>query len=145
MSRETDIAADLALLSLSELNDVEAAEVLSAITVPVVLDVKTKTIRRYLSLQGKIGAIIIGARGSDAFAAVCETVMEVLRPGAFDDIDYDDAAVMSKLGLMCDSLISGGVINADDKTAILELGNANVLKYNPKVHHSEVAVARGRR
>jgi hypothetical protein len=142
MSRQTDIVADLA--SRSGMNDSEAANALSALTVAAVVDVPTRTIRRYLALNGKLGGIEIGARGTDAFAATCQTVLRVLEPGAFDDLDFDDAEVIAKIGAMCDVLIAGGALLSGDKTTILSMGNASVPKYNPPVHHSEVAAARGR-
>lgn len=142
MSRATDILADLA--TRTALSDADAAAELSALTVAATVDVPTKTIRRYLSLQGKIGAIEIAARGSDALAAVCQTVIRVLEPGAFDDLDFDDAAVLAKIGAMCDAMVSANLITSDEKTAILAMGSGTVPKYQPAVHHLEVAAARGR-
>jgi hypothetical protein len=142
MSRQTDIQADL--VGREALNDVEAAQELSALTVAATVDVPTKEIRRYLSLEGKIGGIEIAARGTDTLASVCQTVIRVLEPGAFEDLDFDDPNVVSKIGSMCDVIIGGGLMTSDNKTAILAMGNQMVPKYNPAVHHSEVAKARGR-
>lgn len=141
MSRATDIAADLA--TRTALPDWQAAEELNALTVSATVDVPTKAIRRYLSMQGKIGGIEIAARGSDSLAAVCQTVIRVLEPGAFDDLDYDDAAVVAKIGAMCDALVSGGLITSDEKAAIMGMGSGQVPKYQPPVTAREVGLARG--
>jgi hypothetical protein len=141
MSRKTDIQADL--VGRTALPDWQAADELSALTVAATVDVPTKAIRRYLSLQGKIGGIEIAARGTDALAAVCQTVVRVLEPGAFDDLDFDDSAVLGKLSDMCDVLVSGGLISSGDKNAILALGNGQAPKYQPPVTAREVGLARG--
>jgi hypothetical protein len=140
VSRLTDIQADLA--SRTGLNDVEAAAELSALTVAAVVDVPTKSVRRYLVLEGKLGGIEIAARGTDALAAVCRMILQVLEPGAFDDLDYNDPEVVAKITSMCDVLVSGGLISSANKTAILAMGNQMVLKYNQSVHHLEVASVR---
>jgi hypothetical protein len=126
------------------LNDAEAAKALSDLTVAAVVKVPTKNIRRYLIMEGKYGGIEIAARGTDALAAVCRMVMQALEPGAFDDLDFDDPDVVNKIGSMCDVIITGTLMTSDNKTAILAMGNQMVPKYNPSVHHLEVAKARGR-
>lgn len=106
-------------------SDDYAAEVLNApdTNLPTAQrDVPTKAIRRYLTLKGKMGAIEVAARGSDALAALCINVITVLEPGAFVDLDYDEAETVGVITYMCDQLVQAGLLSSDDKTYILGMG-----------------------
>jgi hypothetical protein len=115
------------MTTLKELIDSEPSnisksdsEVLTWLTTPsVAVPIQYRDVRSYLHVVGKFPAILVSNESS------AKAMVDVLNH--FTDVDIStetgDPAVIIAINTQLDALVSVGLIDTDDKTAILALGD----------------------
>lgn len=111
------LRAELTLPAYAGMTDAAAADALNA-PIAITVAIPTKSIRRHLSMVGKLGAIQLAARGTDATAALAQNFLSVIEPGAFNDLDAMDPAVAAAINGMGEAMIQAGLFAQSDLDAI---------------------------
>jgi hypothetical protein len=145
MDRNAEILLDLA--SRDSLSDADASKELSALTVIMVGDSPLLEIENLLLMTGEWGAIEETAHSGPSFElrALCRTAVRLFTDSKEKYLGWgDDPNIPIKVESLLSNLVLAGLMDDSTKSAILAMKLRTVLKYNPSVHHLEVAKARGR-
>jgi hypothetical protein len=147
VSRLTDIQADLVSFPESVYSDADAAKSLSDITLSVLGDSPILAVSNALAVLGAWGKIKddVANHSDKPRREFLQKVLYLFETGNIDTLGWgDDPTYPTVIEETLDGLISYGYVNADFKAFVMAQRFVQVPKYNPPVHHSEVAAARGR-
>jgi hypothetical protein len=145
VSRLTDIQADL--VGREALNDAEAAQALSDITLSALGDSPILAVSNALAVSGAWGKIKddVANHSDKPRREFLQKVLYLFEAGKIDTLGWgDDPQYPGAIESTLDGLILYQYINADFKAFVMSQRFIQVKKYNPGVHHLEVAKARGR-
>lgn len=122
------LKAELDKPAYAGMSDSEAAAAINAATVTVVKPVQSADARRYLMLVGKWPTIAALARGliagSDGEKLAAVALVEGL--AMIESFDLSAPAYAAAVDAQLDACVSAGLIDANDKAAIIGLKHADV-------------------
>jgi hypothetical protein len=145
VSRQSDIQADL--VGREALNDADAARALSDITLSVLGDSPILAVSNALAVSGAWGKIKddVANHADKSRREFLQKVLYLFEAGKIDTLGWgDDPQYPGAIESVLDDLVLHQYVNADFKTFVMSQRFIQVKKYNPGVHHTEVAKARGR-
>ena len=102
----------------STMTDQEAFDYITDVTVVKVGDIPVFEIEKYLAIKLKLLAI------EDSVITSARGFVRVLK--LFDSIPLDEPDVLSLMNSLLNSLVTEGLITADDKSALIAMGSKTI-------------------
>jgi hypothetical protein len=143
-----EMANDPEGLGYSGMSDPEVADALNAPSRQALGTVAASEVRRFVLLNGIWPSIANAAQGhaDPTVRGTAVTILQTLAPNSFDQIRMGDSQVYNAVSQMLATLVSGGVMTADQRDAMIALGTVSISRATelglPHISHVDVGMAR---
>lgn len=143
-----ELAEDPEGMNYAALSDPEAADLINAQNRTVLGTVRASEVRRFVLLNGIWPRIAAAAQGhaDPTVQGTAITILQTLAPNSFDEIRMADPQVFGAVTQMLGTLVSAGVMTADQRDAMVALGNIPISRASelglPHIHHTDIGLAR---
>ena len=143
-----ELAGDPEGLNYAAMSDPEVADAINAPSRTVRGTVQASDVRRFVLLNGIWPRIAAAAQShtDPTVQGTAITILQTLAPNSFDEIRMGDQQVFGAVTQMLGTLVSAGVMAADQRDAMISLGNVMISRATelglPHVHHTDIGLAR---